>query len=302
MSAYHHPVLLRESVASLVVSPNGTYVDATFGGGGHARAILEQLDNGHLYAFDRDLDAAANVPVDSRFTFVRNNFAYMQNCLRYLGCSSVDGIIADLGVSSHQFDTEERGFSYRFDSDVDMRMNRDASLSAFQVLNHYPEEELERIFRQYGELPQSRRAAALITKARAQKPIRTCKDFQSAIEPLIPRQHSYKFFSTLYQSIRIEVNGEMGALEALLEQSLRLLTNGGRLAVITYHSLEDRMVKNFMRCGNVDGHTQKDFFGNDLSPFVALHKKAITPSQEEIANNNRARSAKLRVAVKHTTS
>jgi len=298
MSTYHHPVMLRESVASLAVIPNGTYVDATFGGGGHTRAILEQLKNGRLYAFDRDADAAVNIPKDNRFVFIRNNFKYLQNCLRYVGCTSVDGILADLGVSSHQFDTGKRGFSFRFDTALDMRMNLEASQTAAQVLNHYSETELERIFRQYGEMSQSRRAAALIVKARTQKPMEHTGDIQSALAPLIPHQHAHKFLATLYQSLRIEVNGEMEALQALLEQSLRILKNGGRLAIITYHSLEDRMVKNFIRNGNIEGDTKKDFYGHAYTPWVALHKKAITPSADELVQNNRARSAKLRVAEK----
>ena len=298
MSAYHHPVMLRESVALLAVSPNGTYVDATFGGGGHARAILEQLDNGILYAFDRDADAAANLPKDQRLIFIRNNFKYLQNCLRYLGCTAVDGILADLGVSAHQFDTEERGFSFRFDADLDMRMNREATTTAAHILNHYTQEELARIFRQYGEMPQSKRAAALIVKARAQKPIQDSKALYAAVESMVPQPQAHKFLSTLYQSIRIEVNGEMEALAAFLEQSRSLLKQRGRLVVISYHSLEDRMVKNFMRSGNTDGQTDKDFYGNRQTPFVSLHKKAITPSLEELSQNNRARSAKLRAVEK----
>jgi len=290
--------MLRESVAALAMKPNGTYVDATLGGGGHSRAMLEQLQEGRLYAFDCDADAAANVPKESRFVFVRNNFKYMQNCLRYLGCTSVDGILADLGVSSHQFDTDERGFSFRFDADLDMRMNRDASLTAAQVLNHYPQEELERLFRQYGEMPQSRRIAALVVKAREKRAIGDTATLSEILAPLVPYQHPHKFWATLYQSLRIEVNREMEALEALLEQSLRLLTCGGRLVVITYHSLEDRMVKNFMRSGNINGQITKDFYGNEKSPFKVVYKKAVTPSADELAINNRSRSAKLRVAEK----
>ena len=298
MSAYHHPVLLRESVVALAINPNGTYVDATFGGGGHSRAILDRLENGHLYAFDYDADAAANTHKDNRFTLIRNNFKYLQNCLRYTGCMSVDGILADLGVSSHQFDTQERGFSFRFDADLDMRMNRDAPLTAAHVLNTYREEELERIFRQYGEMPHSKRIALMIVKARAQKPIRKTGDLQSVLASVTPRQYAHKFWATLFQSLRIEVNREMEALESLLEQSLRLLKSGGRLAVITYHSLEDRMVKNFMRSGNRDGCINKDLYGNEDVPFIVVTKKAITPSPEEIAQNNRARSARLRAAQK----
>lgn len=301
MSAYHIPVMLRESVAALAVKPNGIYVDATFGGGGHTRAILEQLQDGHIYAFDRDADAAANVSKDKRFTFIHNNFKYLQNCLRYLGCREVDGILADLGVSSHQFDTQERGFSFRFEAPLDMRMNQQAPINAAQVLNQYSEQELERIFRQYGEIAQSKRAAALIVKAREQKPIKDTESLRSALAPMIPAQQLHKFLSTLYQAIRIEVNGEIAALAALLEQSLRLLKSGGRLAVISYHSLEDRMVKNFMRSGNTMGTLSKDFYGNAETPFTVVTKKAIVPTPQERAQNNRARSAKLRVVEKRNT-
>jgi len=290
--------MLRESVTALAIKPNGIYVDATLGGGGHSHAMLEHLEEGRLYAFDCDADATVNVPKDRRFIFIRNNFKYLQNCLRYLGCTSVDGIMADLGVSSHQFDVGERGFSFRFDADLDMRMNQESSLTAEQVLNHYTEEQLERLFRQYGEMPQSRRVAALIVKARAQKEIGNTHALSSALASMVPRQHAHKFWATLYQSLRIEVNKEMDALEALLEQSLRLLKSGGRLVVITYHSLEDRMVKNFMRSGNIKGSISKDFYGNEETPFIAVTKKAIIPSPEEISQNNRARSARLRAVEK----
>ena len=298
MSLYHNPVMLRESVSALAVKPNGIYVDATLGGGGHSRAILEQLRDGRLYAFDCDNDASENVPHNSRFVFVHNNFKYLQHCLRYLGCTSVDGILADLGVSSHQFDTGERGFSFRFDAPLDMRMNREAPLTAAHLLNHYSEEELARIFRQYGEMAQGRRAATLIVSARSQKPMGTTGDLASALAPIVPYKYPHKFWATLYQSLRIEVNKEMEALEALLEQSLRLLKSGGRLAIITYHSLEDRMVKNFMRSGNIEGTVSKDFYGNSESSFIPVTRKAITPTAEEIEQNNRARSAKLRAVEK----
>jgi 16S rRNA (cytosine1402-N4)-methyltransferase len=273
-------------------------VDATYGGGSHSLAIWEQLQSGRLYAFDCDADVTVNTPNDKRFVFIRNNFKYLQNCLRYMGCTAVDGILADLGVSSHQFDTGDRGFSFRFDAPLDMRMNRDASLTAVQVLNRYPEEELERIFRLYGEMAQSRRAATLIVQARAQKPILSTTDLHSVLESITPRQHTHKFQATLYQSLRIEVNREMEALDALLDQSLRLLNSGGHLCIITYHSLEDRKVKNFMRSGNIEGIVSKDFYGNEQTPFVVIQRKAITPSAEELEQNNRARSAKLRVAQK----
>ncbi|MCL1974441.1 MAG: 16S rRNA (cytosine(1402)-N(4))-methyltransferase RsmH [Bacteroidetes bacterium] len=301
MSGYHTPVMLRESVAALAIKPNGIYVDATFGGGGHARAILEQLRNGRLYAFDRDGDALSQTLPDKRLVFIHNNFKYLQNCLRYLGCNAVDGILADLGVSSHQFDTKQRGFSFRFQAPLDMRMNQQASLSATQVLNHYSEQELERIFRQYGEMPQSKRVAALVVKAREEAPVKDTQSLRSALAPLIPTQQIHKFLATLYQAIRIEVNGEIPALEALLAQSLRVLNNGGRLVIISYHSLEDRMVKNFMRSGNTSGIVSKDFYGSAQTPFTAVTKKAITPSPEEKAQNNRARSAKLRAVEKRNT-
>jgi len=290
--------MLRESVTSLAIKPNGTYVDATLGGGGHSSAILEHLQEGCLYAFDCDADASVNAPNDRRLIFIRNNFKYLQNCLRYLGCTSVDGILADLGVSSHQFDVGDRGFSFRFDADLDMRMNRETPLTAAQVLNHYTEKELEHLFSQYGEMSQSKRIAALIVKARAQQEMGNTQTLSNALASIVPRQHAHKFWATLYQSLRIEVNKEMDALEALLEQSLRLLKSGGRLVVITYHSLEDRMVKNFMRSGNVKGTISKDFYGNEETPFIAVTKKAITPSLEEIQQNNRARSAKLRAVEK----
>ena len=291
--------MLRESVAALAMKPDGVYVDATLGGGGHSNAILAQLQpNGRLYAFDCDADAAANIPQDIRFKFIHNNFKYLQNCLRYVDCTSVDGILADLGVSSHQFDCGERGFSFRFEADLDMRMNRKASLTAAQVLRHYPEEELERIFRQYGEMAQSSRIAALIVQARSQKSMERTVDLEHALEPIVPHANTHKFWATLYQSLRIEVNREMEALEALLVQSLHLLKRGGRLVIITYHSLEDRMAKNFMRSGNIHGEVSKDFYGNQNTPFIAVTKKAITPSQQEVEQNNRARSAKLRVVEK----
>ena len=299
MLPYHNPVMLRESVAAMAIKPCGTYVDATLGGGGHSCALLAQLqEEGRLYAFDCDSDAAANVPHDNRFVFIHNNFKYLQTSLRYLGCTSVDGILADLGVSSHQFDCGERGFSFRFDAELDMRMNRETSRTAAEVLNRYSEEELAHIFRQYGEMGQSRRAALLIVKARMQKPVRSTLDLHAALASIVPRQYPHKFWATLYQALRIEVNREMEALEALLEQSLRLLNSGGRLAIITYHSLEDRLVKNFMRSGNLHGVIAKDLYGNEETPFIAVTKKAITPSQEEVAQNNRARSAKLRAVAK----
>lgn len=298
MTDYHIPVMINECIDSLAIKPNGTYIDATLGGGGHSLSILKELKDGRLYAFDCDSDAAENVSNDSRFVFIQNNFKYLQHCLRYLGCTSVDGILADLGVSSHQFNCGERGFSFRFDADLDMRMNRNAYLTAAQVINNYSAEELERIFSQYGELEQSHLAATLIIKGRAMKEIKSTRDLELVLLPISPRLHPHKFWATLYQSLRIEVNGEMEALEALLEQSLRLLKSGGRLVIITYHSLEDRMVKSFMRSGNIKGNISKDFYGNKETPFTPVTKKVITPSQEEVLLNNRSRSAKLRAVEK----
>ena len=298
MCKYHHPVMLRESVDALNIRPDGVYVDATFGGGGHSCAILDQLKEGRLYAFDCDIDAAKNAPKDDRFVFIHNNFKYMQNCLRYAGCTSVDGILADLGVSSHQFDTGERGFSFRFDTPLDMRMNQNSDTTAAHILNTYNKEALARIFSLYGEMPLSERAAALIIEARTHKPIQTTGDLQSALRAITPHQQPHKFWATLYQSLRIEVNREIEALEALLVHALHLLNSSGRLVIITYHSLEDRLVKNFMRSGNSDGVVSHDFYGNKETPFMVVTKKAITPSIEETTQNNRARSAKLRVAQK----
>ena len=303
MSPYHTPVLLSESIAALAIQPSGVYVDATFGGGGHSQAILQNLGaEGRLYAFDRDADALQNAPQDIRFNLIHNNFKYMHACLRYAGCGQVQGILADLGVSSHQFDTQDRGFSFRFDAPLDMRMNRQASFTAADLLNSAPQDELEHIFRQYGEMPQSRRMAALIVAARQQTPITHTQDLSRILAPLMPRLLAHKFQATLFQALRIEVNGEMAALEALLEQSLMLLAPGGRLVVISYHSLEDRLVKNFMRSGNLQGNVEKDFYGNELGPFSLVSRKAIIPSAQEIETNNRARSAKLRVAEKRPTA
>ena len=285
MSVYHTPVLLQESVSALHINPAGVYVDATFGGGGHSAAILEQLGGkGRLIVIDRDSDALANVPDDKRVTAVHGNFRFIHNFIRYEGYDAVDGILADLGVSSHQFDTEERGFSFRFDSDLDMRMNPQAPKDAKLVLNSYSCEDLERIFRVYGEVEHSRRIAELVCKKRELSPIRTTSELGSALESVLPRFSEHKFLAKVYQALRIEVNDEMAALEKFMPMAIKSLREDGILAVITYHSLEDRIVKNAIRDGIAAGILEKAV------------RKPVVPSEEEIAQNTRARSAKLRVA------
>lgn len=299
MSEYHTPVLLQESVDLLNVDPGGVYADLTFGGGGHSREILRRLGpGGRLFGFDQDLDARANVPDDPRFTFVRNNFRFLRGCLRQAGVERVDGILADLGVSSHHFDSEERGFSFRFDAPLDMRMNRAAALSAREVVNRYTEEELVRLFRDYGEVEQPYRAAKAVVRARSAGEIATVFELREALGPLIPRNDESKYLAKLFQALRIEVNREMDALKMMLEQALKILRPGGRLVVITYHSLEDRPVKNFLRDGNFEGVAEKDFFGKKETPFELITRKAVVPSVAEIERNPRSRSAKLRAAEK----
>lgn len=294
---YHVPVMLNETLDGLRIKPNGVYVDVTFGGGGHSRAILERLgDGGRLLGFDQDLDAAQNALDDARFTFVRSNFRYLSNFLRYHQIEKVDGILADLGVSSHHFDDETRGFSFRFDGDLDMRMNRRSALTAAAVLNGYDEGRLSDIFFNYGELRQARRVAKAVVAARAVAPIETAVRLIEVARPFFPREREKKEMAKLFQALRIEVNDEMAALRELLGQSAKMLAMGGRLAVLTYHSLEDRMVKNFIRTGNVDGRQEKDFYGNVLSPFAAVNNRVLVASDDEVAANPRARSAKLRVA------
>lgn len=299
MCAYHVPVLLKESVDLLGVEPGGVYADLTFGGGGHSREILSRLGkNGRLYGFDQDLDAIPNIPDDKRFVFVRNNFRFLRGCLREAGVEQVDGILADLGVSSHHFDAEERGFSFRFDGELDMRMNREAGLSAREVVNGYEEQDLVRIFREYGELNSAGRIARAVVQARGRGEIATIAELKEAVGPLIPRNEESKFLAKLFQAIRIEVNREMDALKMMLEQALKVLKPGGRLVVITYHSLEDRLVKNFMRDGNFEGVAEKDFYGRVDTPFEVVTRKALAPSAEEVERNSRSRSAKLRAAQK----
>lgn len=297
-TTYHIPVLLNESIRELNISPNGTYVDVTFGGGGHSREILKHLDRkGHLYGFDQDADAEHNTIDDERFTFVRSNFRYLYNFMRYYGIDGVDGILADLGVSSHHFDDSERGFSFRFDGMLDMRMNKRAGTSAVDVVNGYDEDALANVFYLFGELKNSRRLAAAIVKARAVKPIVSIHEFLDVVQPLVGKEREKKELAKVFQALRIEVNHEMDALKEMLNAATDILRPGGRLVVITYHSLEDRLVKNFMKTGNVNGELQKDFFGNIHSPYNGTGK-FIVASDEEVNRNPRARSAKLRVVEK----
>ena len=297
---YHIPVLLQPTVDGLAIQPAGTYVDVTFGGGGHSREILRRLGpDGRLYSFDQDADAEQNVPEgDERFTFVRSNFRYLANWMRYYGVEAVDGVLADLGVSSHHFDAEERGFSFRFDAPLDMRMNGRAGQTAADLVNQYGEEELAHIFYRYGELKNSRRIAAALVKARSAAPLLTTGDLLEAVRPLMPREREKKDLARVFQALRIEVNHEMDALQEMLQAALRVLRPGGRLSVLTYHSLEDRMVKNFIRSGRMDGKVEQDFYGRKLTPWRAVNNKVILPSQEEQEENPRSRSAKLRIAEK----
>ena len=296
MSKYHIPVLLEQSVSGIVTNPSGIYADATFGGGGHTAAILSRLnDGGSVIAFDRDIDAIANAIKDPRLTLIHNNFRFIENYARHKGVL-FDGILADLGVSSHQFDTAERGFSFRFEeAPLDMRMNKEAKLTAADVVNTYSEEELEKIMRLYGEVENARQVARLI---KAADTIKTTGDLDRAIARALPKNAEHKALSKIYQALRIEVNGEMRSLEKFLEGAAASLKEGGRLAVITYHSLEDRMVKNFIKTGNVEGVEQKDVYGRTSTPLEAVNRKPIVPEESEIAGNTRARSAKLRIAVR----
>ncbi|MDD2306570.1 MAG: 16S rRNA (cytosine(1402)-N(4))-methyltransferase RsmH [Prolixibacteraceae bacterium] len=296
---YHVPVLLAESVDGLEIKANGDYVDVTFGGGGHSREIFSRLETGRLFAFDQDEDAAANVIHDDRFFFIRHNFKYIRNFLRYYNVEQVDGILADLGVSSHDFDVAERGFSFRFDGDLDMRMNRDSTQSAADIVNTFTEDQLRTMFREYGEIDNAGRLAKQLVFARNSKPVKTIEQFKEAIAPCVPKFQESKYLAKVFQALRIETNKEMDVLHEFLEQSIQLLKPGGRLVVITYHSLEDRMVKNFIKSGDFSGKQEKDFFGNVESPLVAINRKVIVPNEEEIERNPRARSAKLRIAEKN---
>ena len=294
--AYHEPVLLFESVDGLNVKPDGTYVDVTFGGGGHSREILKRLnEGGRLFAFDQDVDAQQNTLEDERFTLIPQNFRHLGKFLRFYGLRRVDGILADLGVSSHQFDSDVRGFSIRFDSELDMRMDQGSELSALTVVNDYDEEKLASVLFQYGELRNSRALAREIVRVRKEKKIRTSYELRDAIARHLPRQKENKVLAQVFQAIRIEVNGEMEALKEFLQQSAEIIAPGGRLSVISYHSLEDRLVKRFINNGVFEGEPEKDFYGNVRKPFRRVGK-LILPSEEETARNNRARSARLRVA------
>ena len=296
---YHIPALLNECINALDIKPDGTYVDVTFGGGGHSRAIMEHLgSNGRLYGFDQDMDAYANRIDDPRFTFVHSNFAFLQNFMRYYGVDGVDGILADLGVSFHHFDDQQRGFSFRFDGKLDMRMNQDNPRDARTVIAEYSEEQLANILYLYGELKQSRRISAAIVKARNQVPIESVQQLLDVLKPFIRPQHEKKELAHVFQALRIEVNNELAVLEQLLKQSLKVLKPGGRLAIITYHSLEDRLVKNFLRSGNIEGKIEQDFFGRINSPLKLVNNKVIVPDDVEVNRNPRSRSAKLRIAVK----
>ena len=298
--AYHNPVLRQLSVDYLVTNPDGIYVDVTYGGGGHSRAILDKLGRGRLIAFDQDADVQSQLVTDERFTFVPSNFKNLTRFLQYHQAYPVDGILADLGVSSHQFDTAVRGFSYREDGVLDMRMNTRTGVTAQEVVNRYDEKSLSEMFYRYGELSDGRALARRIVKARAEQPITTTRQLVEVLEPGLHRGKENKTLSRIFQAIRIEVNQEMAALESFLEQTAGALKDGGRLVVISYHSLEDRLVKNFMRSGNLDGTVEKDFFGNPQTPFRLVTRKAVQPDTEEISMNPRARSAKLRVAEKTT--
>ena len=311
---YHVPVLLGQSVDGLNIQPGGIYIDVTFGGGGHSSEILSRLDdNAHLYSFDQDPDAEQNTMHsenakegsepkrfvdDNRFTFVRSNFRYLKNWMRYYGIEHIDGLLADLGVSSHHFDDETRGFSFRYDAPLDMRMNKRAGKTAADIVNNYEESALADIFYLYGELKNSRKIASTLVKARAEKPIATTQDFIKAVEPLFKREREKKDMAKLFQALRIEVNHEMDALKDMLKAATELLKPGGRLSVITYHSLEDRIVKNVMKTGNAEGKMKQDFFGKIETPFKLINNKVIIPDNDEQEKNPRSRSAKLRIAEK----
>ena len=296
-TTYHIPVLLNACVDALNIRPDGVYVDVTFGGGGHSRAIFEKLGpNGHLIAFDQDPDARKNAWEAPNFHFVPANFAYMQNHLKMLGFSQVDGILADFGVSSHQFDQEERGFSIRSNAPLDMRMNQVGDLSAQKVVNEYSEEALIAVFKSYGELPNARKVASRIVALRENREIKTTQDLLDVIQPLAPKFKEHKFFAQVFQAIRIEVNGELDVLKKFLQQSALCLKPNGRLVALSYHSLEDRLVKNWMKRGSFDGTITKDFYGNVIKPFTEVNRHPILPSEDEMELNTRARSAKLRIA------
>lgn len=295
---YHNPVLLKECIEGLSINPEGIYVDVTFGGGGHSKEILKHLTTGKLYAFDQDEDAVKNKIEDERFVLIKQNFRYLKNFLKMYNALPIDGLLADLGVSSHQFDQADRGFSTRFDAKLDMRMDQSSKLTAAEVLNTYSEEELKRIFKMYGEVDNAGRLAYLIVHGRNEKKLATINDLKVVIEKCVKRGRENKYYAQVFQALRIEVNKELDALKELLTQSLEVLKPGGRLVIISYQSLEDKLVKNIIRSGKFEGEVEKDFYGNQLAPFKAITRKAIVPTEEEILLNNRARSAKLRVAEK----
>jgi 16S rRNA (cytosine1402-N4)-methyltransferase len=295
---YHIPALLKESIDGLNIRPDGIYVDVTFGGGGHSMEILKRLETGKLIAFDQDEDARLNAPVDEKFLFLDQNFRFLKNNLMFNNIRSIDGLIADLGVSFHQFDEPERGFTFRQDAPLDMRMNKNGPVTASQLLNSLDENSLANIFYNFGELINSRRIAKEIVAARNIKPMTSVSDIIDAIGKLAPYRQEHKFYAKLFQALRIAVNHEIDYLKDMLEQALSVLSKGGRLVIITYHSLEDRVVKNFMKAGNFEGVENKDFYGNVETPFRIINRKGTTPGDEEIANNNRARSARLRIAEK----
>lgn len=296
---YHDPVLLHKSVDGLVKNTAGTYVDVTYGGGGHSKEILKKLDEGtRLFAFDQDADAIANKINDKRLTLIQSNFSYMKNYLQFYKALPVDGILADLGVSSHQFDDASRGFSFREEAKLDLRMDKNAPIDAREVINQYSEEELKKIFSLYGEVHNAGFAAKLIGNYRKKQPINTTTGLRNALAKAVNKKKENQYLAKIFQALRIEVNGELEALKVLLKQSVQALSNGGRIVVISYHSLEDRIVKNFLKSGNFEGIIEKDFYGNPLTPFKVITKKPVLPSEEEIKKNNRARSAKLRIAEK----
>ena len=294
---YHTPALLHETVEGLNLQSDGIYVDVTFGGGGHSKEILNKIGpKGKLFGFDQDADAIQNIVDDKRFTFVRSNFKYMKNFMRFHGVEKVDGILADLGVSSHHFDEAGRGFSFRFDGALDMRMNTESKVTAASILNSYSEEDLANVFYLYGELHNSRKIARTIAQARAKEPIEKIFQFIEILKPYFGREKEKKDMARVFQALRIEVNQEMEVLRELLEQSLEILKPGGRIAILTYHSLEDRLVKNYFKSGNFEGKLEKDFYGNIIAPLKPVNNKVITATNEEVERNPRARSAKLRIA------
>lgn len=298
MTKYHDPVLLDECLEGLNLRTEGIYVDVTFGGGGHSRAIVSKLDEGHLYAFDQDDDALENEMDDDRFTLINANFRDLKNSLRMYGVKEIDGLLADLGVSSHQFDVPDRGFSTRFDADLDMRMDQNSDLNAAKILNVYEQDELRNILKHYGELKRPGTIARVIYEAKEDRSIETVQQLKALLKPFAPKMQENKFFAQVFQALRIEVNDELNALKEMLTQAQEILKPGGRLVVISYHSLEDRLVKNLIQKGNFEGELEQDFYGNKLLSFKKISRKPILPTEQEIQRNNRARSAKLRVAEK----